>query len=222
MANKFLQLQDNHRLKGNALVHSHHEYNIKVCSDFETASINNLATHSKTARWVDETLFSLSPTMSTEARNTTLPFVQTRPCTGCNAAHTQSSLLYNTGTYLHMHANRRHFSKSTKSRQSLFPVFLLHLPQNKVCTTIYSSLPKRKLAFSALTLLVGRQEGHPACKTYGVMRCWHGYLSEARCKWFAYGSADATATPSSPASAKSRMVYPSGTGLPRLSWKKGR
>ena len=52
-------------------------------------------------------------------------------------------------------------------------------------------------AFSALTLLVGRQEGHPACKKYGVMRCWCGYLSGVRCKWFAYGSADATATPSS-------------------------
>jgi len=27
------------------------------------------------------------------------------------------------------------------------------------------------------------------------MRCWCGYLSEARCKWLAYGPADATATP---------------------------
>jgi len=39
-------------------------------------------------------------------------------------------------------------------------------------------------AFSALTLLVGRQEGR-------------GYLSGARCEWFAYGPTDATATPSS-------------------------
>ena len=31
-------------------------------------------------------------------------------------------------------------------------------------------------AFTALTLLVGRQEGHPACKNW-VVRCWHGYLS---------------------------------------------
>ena len=77
------------------------------------------------------------------------------------------------------------------------------------------------IAFSASTLLVGRQEGHPACKKYGVMRCWCGYLSGARCKWFSYGSADATATPLSLASAKSRMVCPSGTSLPRLSWKKG-
>jgi len=44
-------------------------------------------------------------------------------------------------------------------------------------------------AFSALTLLVGRQEGHPA----GVVRCWRGYLSGARCR-LAYGPADATAT----------------------------
>jgi len=49
------------------------------------------------------------------------------------------------------------------------------------------------LAFSALTLLVGRQEGHPACKKLsgGVLAC--GYLSAARCR-LAYGSADATAT----------------------------
>ena len=30
-----------------------------------------------------------------------------------------------------------------------------------------------------------------------VMRYWHGYLSGAKCKWLAYGLADATATPSS-------------------------
>jgi len=35
-------------------------------------------------------------------------------------------------------------------------------------------------AFSALTLLVGRQEGHPACKNR-VVGCWRGYLSGARC-----------------------------------------
>jgi len=51
-------------------------------------------------------------------------------------------------------------------------------------------------AFSAWTLLVGRQEGHPACKNW-VVRYWRGYLSGARCKWFAYDPADATATPSS-------------------------
>jgi len=35
-------------------------------------------------------------------------------------------------------------------------------------------------AFSALTLLLGKQEGHPACKNRVVR--WHGYLSGARCK----------------------------------------
>jgi len=29
--------------------------------------------------------------------------------------------------------------------------------------------PNALVAFSALTLLVGRQEGHPACKKYGGM-----------------------------------------------------
>ena len=43
-------------------------------------------------------------------------------------------------------------------------------------------------AFSALTLLVGRQEGHPACKKQsGGVLAW---LSV----WLAYGPADATAT----------------------------
>ena len=32
-------------------------------------------------------------------------------------------------------------------------------------------------AFSALTLLVGRQEGHPACKNW-VVGCWHGVCLE--------------------------------------------
>jgi len=35
--------------------------------------------------------------------------------------------------------------------------------------------------FSALTLLAGRQEGHPACKNW-VVRYWHGYLTGAMYK----------------------------------------
>jgi len=54
---------------------------------------------------------------------------------------------------------------------------------------------------TALTLLVGRQEDLPACKTLSD----EVLVSEARCKWFAYGSADATATPSSLASSKYRI-----------------
>jgi len=47
-------------------------------------------------------------------------------------------------------------------------------------------------AFSSLTLLVWRQEGHPACKNW-VVGCWHGYLSGARYR-LAYGPADSTTT----------------------------
>jgi len=47
-------------------------------------------------------------------------------------------------------------------------------------------------AFRALMLLVGHQEGHPACKNW-VVGCWRGYLSGTRCR-LAYGPADATAT----------------------------
>jgi len=37
------------------------------------------------------------------------------------------------------------------------------------------------IAFSALTLLVGWQEGHPACKNW-VVGCWCGYVSGSRCR----------------------------------------
>ena len=48
-------------------------------------------------------------------------------------------------------------------------------------------------AFSALTPLVGRQEGHPACKKLsGGVLAWL-YLSGVRCR-LAYGPVDATAT----------------------------
>jgi len=70
-------------------------------------------------------------------------------------------------------------------------------------------------AFSALTLLVGRQEEHPACKKW-VMRCCSGYLPAARCRLFAYGSADTTHThthltalcPGLPGRAGTRKVKP--------------
>jgi len=41
-----------------------------------------------------------------------------------------------------------------------------------------------------------------------VMRCWHGYLPGARCRWFACGLDDATTTASSLGSLKSRLVEP--------------
>jgi len=52
-----------------------------------------------------------------------------------------------------------------------------------------------------------------------AMRCLHGYLSAARCKWFAYGPADATATLQS----CSAWFDLSDASLPRLLfWKRGR
>jgi len=68
-------------------------------------------------------------------------------------------------------------------------------------------------AFSALTLLVGWQEGHPAYKKLS---------GEVLAGLSAYGPADATDTSSSLTPVKSRMVYLSGASLPSLSWKKGR
>ena len=56
-------------------------------------------------------------------------------------------------------------------------------------------------AFSALTLLVGWQEGHPACKNW-VVGCWRGYLSGARCR-LAYAQLMPLPTL---ASVKSRLV----------------
>jgi len=72
---------------------------------------------------------------------------------------------------------------------------------------VYAMLLGDSTVFSALTLLVGHQEKHLACKNW-VMRCWCGYLSGARCRLFAYGSDDATASPNptSLASFKSRLV----------------
>ena len=61
--------------------------------------------------------------------------------------------------------------------------------------------------FCALMLLVGRQEGHSACKKW-VMRCWHDYLSGMRCR-LAYGWPSWCHCHSlSLASVKSRFVLP--------------
>ena len=54
----------------------------------------------------------------------------------------------------------------------------------------------------------------------GVIRCWCGYLSGARCRLFAYGPASATAVPKLNRllpHLKSDWFYLSGTGLPRLA-----
>jgi len=65
-------------------------------------------------------------------------------------------------------------------------------------------------------LLVGRQERHPACKNLSAeVLAWSSVWSKVR--MIAYGPADATATLSSLAPVKCRIVYFSGAGLPWLS-----
>ena len=55
----------------------------------------------------------------------------------------------------------------------------------------YANYFRFRILASALTLLVGRQEGHPACKKLsGGMLAW---LSGMGCR-LAYSPADATAT----------------------------
>jgi len=75
----------------------------------------------------------------------------------------------------------------------IFYEILLFRPARRQPSTaivIFTAWKEETYAFSALTLLVGRQEEHPAW----VMRCWCGCLSGARCRLLAYGPADATAS----------------------------
>ena len=86
------------------------------------------------------------------------------------------------------------------------------------------------LSFSALTLLVGRQEEHAACKKW-VIRCWCGYVwSEVQivCRWSSWchcirnphqemmGFPDAVAS-AGPYVSNPDWFYFSATGLPTLS-----
>jgi len=61
------------------------------------------------------------------------------------------------------------------------------------CSLIITVKSTYHSTFSALTLLAGHQKEHLAYKNR-VMRCWRGYLSGARCRLFAHGLADATAS----------------------------
>jgi len=79
-------------------------------------------------------------------------------------------------------------------------------------------------ALSALTLLVGQQEGHPACKKLsGGVLAWLSLERGADLHMAQLMPQPLTHSCSS----KSRLVSPewlcySGAGLPWLSWKKGR
>ena len=73
-------------------------------------------------------------------------------------------------------------------------------------------LQHRYLAFSALTLLVGRQEGHPACKKQsGGVLVWLSVWSKVQtCIWPSWFHCHSLSL----ASEKSRLVLFSGTGSP--------
>jgi len=96
--------------------------------------------------------------------------------------------------------------------------------KHKIVLHIWPVSTDLSYAFSALTLLVGRQEEHPVCNNW-VMRCWCGYLYGARCRLFALSSSWCHCIP------KPRHLLPhlnpdwfylSGIGLLRLSRKRGR
>jgi len=115
------------------------------------------------------------------------------------------------------HSNKKDGNNETdkvKSRPLMFWTFrqTLHLEDPKFDLWSFNTMSH---AFSALTS--GRASGLWKIEWWEY---WGGYLSGVWCKWFAYGLADATATPSSLASVKSRMVYLSGDGLSRMSMEK--
>jgi len=107
----------------------------------------------------------------------------------------------------------RHTAKKYKQKQSKF-TFIWKF-QTRVFGRYFINF---LIAFSALTLLVGWQEGHWACKKLSG-GCWHGYLSKTRCR-FAYCPADATTTHCLLLQ-EIRLVYLSGTGSPEKSQTTG-
>jgi len=118
------------------------------------------------------------------------------------------------------HHHQHTDSNEEKSPNCLILSFLLPNSWKRGTAPFYVS----SLAFSALTLLVGWQEGHLACKKLsGAMLVWLFVWGEMQ---ICICPADATATRHSlSCSSKSRLVLPewfcfSGAGLSRLSWKK--
>ena len=76
-------------------------------------------------------------------------------------------------------------------KRAVFLLFINSQSSRDLFAIIATGRSVNHFSCSALTLLVERQEGHPACKKLnGGMLAW---LSGMRCR-FAYGPADATAT----------------------------
>ena len=88
---------------------------------------------------------------------------------------------------------------------------LWNIKVNKVGLWLY-----KRFAFSALTLLIGRQEGHPACKKLsGGVLAWLSVWSKVRTCWCHCHSL-------SLASVKSRSVLPFWYWLIQVDLEKGR
>jgi len=90
-----------------------------------------------------------------------------------------------------------HLPRDLRMLPPPFPHSLCHVSCVQMTTKLLQIPPVlcaySACAFSALTLLVGWQEGHPACKKLsGGMLAWLS-VSGATCR-LAYGQADATAT----------------------------
>ena len=112
--------------------------------------------------------------------------------------------------------NQRSWILCLETAVSWIQASFLYSSHNNTSTTIYLSflliknqppiLRVLKVAFSALTLLVGRQEGHPACKKLsGGVLAWLSVWSEVQTctqpSWYQCHSL-------SLASVKSRLVLP--------------
>ena len=89
----------------------------------------------------------------------------------------QQRVLYNTYSVGHLHATKNNSSW----QKHLKIVVIIGISLSLLTEQVIHSLKKHLIAFSDLTLLVGRQEGHPACKNW-VVGCWHGYLSGGSCR----------------------------------------
>jgi len=94
--------------------------------------------------------------------------------------------------------------------------FLHHL----VCTIIAGIILLVLLPPVLWCCLLGGRKGIRPVKNW-VVGYWHVYLYLARCKWFACGPTDATATRSSLASLKPDWFNLSDASLPRLFRKRG-
>ena len=88
---------------------------------------------------------------------------------------------------------------------------ILFLMPNQQCQSTERINVKESKWFSALTLLVGRQEGHPACKKLsgGML----ARLSGVRCR-LAYGPADVTVSCSSKIQIGFTFLVPAHLGSP--------